>query len=161
MCISFSCAFEAEILYSLVIMLDRYPEHKLTFLKAIPRRPQIYSQSLSMCSSSFLEQAYETYLSYIQVFACFITCVVGFSADRIGRRGYFNLCVVEVSHVLTANLLPVFSYRSVFIITPFFRFPNFRQGAVAYIILISSRNAALSYFAVYLATWSVPANGNC
>lgn len=32
---------------------------------------------------------------------------------------------------------------------------NFQTGGAGYIILISSRNAALSYFAVYMATWFV------
>ncbi|KAJ3735045.1 MFS general substrate transporter [Lentinula guzmanii] len=58
----------------------------------------------------------------VYAFACLITCIVGFLADRWGRRGYFNL------HYL---------------------------GAAGYIILIASRNPALSYFAVYLATWCV------
>ncbi|KDQ26569.1 hypothetical protein PLEOSDRAFT_1042794 [Pleurotus ostreatus PC15] len=47
----------------------------------------------------------------VYVFACIVTCCVGFAADRWGHR-----------------------------------------GGAGYIILIASQNAALSYFAVYLAT---------
>ncbi|KAJ4474998.1 MFS general substrate transporter [Lentinula aciculospora] len=60
----------------------------------------------------------------VYAFACLITCIVGFLADRWGRRGYFNLIFLCL-------------------------------GAAGYIILIASRNAALSYFAVYLATCGI------
>ncbi|THV02517.1 MFS general substrate transporter [Dendrothele bispora CBS 962.96] len=60
----------------------------------------------------------------VYVFACLITCLVGFFADRWGRRGYFNVIFLCI-------------------------------GAAGYIILIASRNAALSYFAVYLATCGI------
>ncbi|KAJ3827529.1 MFS general substrate transporter [Lentinula raphanica] len=60
----------------------------------------------------------------VYAFACLITCIVGFLADRWGRRGYFNLVFLCL-------------------------------GAAGYIILIASRNAALSYFAVYLATCGI------
>ncbi|TFK39766.1 major facilitator superfamily domain-containing protein [Crucibulum laeve] len=60
----------------------------------------------------------------VYVFACLTTCVVGFLADRWGRRGYFNLVFLCL-------------------------------GAAGYIILVASRNAALSYFAVYLATCGI------
>jgi len=56
----------------------------------------------------------------IYVFACILTCIVGYYADRIGNRGYFNLICLTI-------------------------------GMVGYVILIVSRNAALSYFAIYLA----------
>jgi len=56
----------------------------------------------------------------IYVWACILTCAVGYFADRWGNRGYFNLVFFSI-------------------------------GAIGYIILIASRNAALSYFAVYLA----------
>lgn len=56
----------------------------------------------------------------IYTWACIVTCVVGFVADRKGNRGYLNLIFFAV-------------------------------GATGYIILIASRNAALSYFATYLA----------
>ncbi|KAJ7642795.1 MFS general substrate transporter [Mycena polygramma] len=60
----------------------------------------------------------------VYFFACCITCLVGFLADRYGHRGFFNvgfLCI----------------------------------GAAGYIILVASRNAALSYFAVYMATCGI------
>ncbi|KAJ3800001.1 MFS general substrate transporter [Lentinula aff. detonsa] len=60
----------------------------------------------------------------VYAFACLITCIVGFLADRWGRRGYFNLIFLCL-------------------------------GAAGYIILIASRNPALSYFAVYLATCGI------
>ncbi|RDB23798.1 hypothetical protein Hypma_008967 [Hypsizygus marmoreus] len=60
----------------------------------------------------------------VYVFACIITCLVGYSADRWGHRGYFNIGFLCL-------------------------------GAAAYIILVASRNAALSYFAVYLATCGI------
>jgi len=58
------------------------------------------------------------------VFACCITCLVGYLADKYGGRGYFNLGFLCL-------------------------------GAAGYIILIASRNAALSYFAVYMATCGI------
>ncbi|KAF9466139.1 MFS general substrate transporter [Collybia nuda] len=60
----------------------------------------------------------------VYVFACIITCLVGYLADRFGRRGYFNIGFLCL-------------------------------GAAGYIILVASRNAALSYFAVYLATCGI------
>lgn len=60
----------------------------------------------------------------VYAFACIITCLVGFFADRYKHRGYFNLVFLSL-------------------------------GAAGYIILISSKNAALSYFAVYLATCGI------
>lgn len=56
----------------------------------------------------------------IYVWAGVLTCVVGYAADRVGNRGYFNLVMLGI-------------------------------GMVGYIVLITSRNAALSYFAIYLA----------
>ncbi|KAF8586052.1 MFS general substrate transporter [Ramaria rubella] len=56
----------------------------------------------------------------IYVFACALTCTVGYYADRVGNRGYFSLACLTM-------------------------------GMAGYIILIASRNAALSYFAIYLA----------
>ncbi|KAK0501593.1 MFS general substrate transporter [Armillaria luteobubalina] len=61
----------------------------------------------------------------VYALACIVTCIVGFSADRCGQRGYFNL------HKQLAHKAVLFG--------------------IGYIILIVSRNAALSYFAVYLA----------
>ncbi|KAF8916076.1 MFS general substrate transporter [Mucidula mucida] len=60
----------------------------------------------------------------VYVFACIITCIVGFCADKYGRRGYFNLAFLTL-------------------------------GAIGYIILVASKNAALSYFAVYMATCGI------
>lgn len=56
----------------------------------------------------------------IYVWACLLTCGVGFLADKYGHRGTFGVVCLMV-------------------------------GAAGYIILIASTNAALSYFAVYLA----------
>ncbi|KZW00023.1 MFS general substrate transporter [Exidia glandulosa HHB12029] len=53
----------------------------------------------------------------VYAWACIVTCCVGFLADRIKRRGMFNLIFL----------------------------------GIGYAILIGSRNAKLSYFAVYLA----------
>ncbi|PPQ68415.1 hypothetical protein CVT26_006087 [Gymnopilus dilepis] len=60
----------------------------------------------------------------VYVFACIVTCAVGYFADRWGKRGYFNI---------------VF----------------FCIGAAGYVILIASRNPALSYFATYMATCGI------
>ncbi|KAI0043574.1 MFS general substrate transporter [Auriscalpium vulgare] len=60
----------------------------------------------------------------VYAFACIMTCVVGFLADRLGRRGLFNIALLCL-------------------------------GATGYIILIASKNAALSYVAVYLATCGI------
>lgn len=56
----------------------------------------------------------------IYVWAGALTCAVGYAADRVGNRGYFNLILLGI-------------------------------GMIGYIVLITSRNAALSYFAIYLA----------
>ncbi|KZS94670.1 MFS general substrate transporter [Sistotremastrum niveocremeum HHB9708] len=56
----------------------------------------------------------------VYVVACAVTCGVGFWADRVGHRGWFNFAFLIVA------------------------------GA-GYVILIISRNAGLSYFAVFLA----------
>ncbi|KAF9485449.1 MFS general substrate transporter [Pholiota conissans] len=60
----------------------------------------------------------------VYVFACIITCAVGFLADRWQQRGYFNLGFLCL-------------------------------GGAGYIILIASRSAALSYFAVFMATCGI------
>ncbi|KAK6967111.1 high-affinity nicotinic acid transporter [Favolaschia claudopus] len=60
----------------------------------------------------------------VYFFACCITCLVGFLADRFGHRGFFNIGFLCI-------------------------------GGAGYIILISSRSAALSYFAVYMATCGI------
>ncbi|KAF8507966.1 MFS general substrate transporter [Hysterangium stoloniferum] len=56
----------------------------------------------------------------VYVLACMVTCGVGYYADKLRNRGYFNLVFFAI-------------------------------GATGYIILIASRNPALSYFAVFLA----------
>jgi len=56
----------------------------------------------------------------VYVVACIFTCGVGFSADKYGHRGWFNIGFMCI-------------------------------GMAGYIVLVASRNAALSYFAVYLA----------
>ncbi|KAF4611035.1 hypothetical protein D9613_007083 [Agrocybe pediades] len=60
----------------------------------------------------------------VYVFACIVTCGVGYLADRWGKRGYFNIGFLCI-------------------------------GAAGYIILVASHNAALSYFAVYMATCGI------
>ncbi|KAI0954507.1 hypothetical protein AcW1_006382 [Taiwanofungus camphoratus] len=60
----------------------------------------------------------------VYVLACIFTCLVGFIADRYGRRGYLNILCLVV-------------------------------GAIGYIILIVSRDAGVSYFAVYLAACGI------
>ncbi|KAJ7492004.1 MFS general substrate transporter [Mycena latifolia] len=60
----------------------------------------------------------------VYFFACCITCLVGFLADRYGHRGYLNIGFLCI-------------------------------GCAGYIILVASRNAALSYFAVYMATCGI------
>ncbi|KAG7093043.1 hypothetical protein E1B28_009337 [Marasmius oreades] len=60
----------------------------------------------------------------VYVFACIVTCVVGYLSDRCRRRGIFIIGF-------------------------------FCLGAAGYIILILSKSAALSYFAVYLATCGI------
>ncbi|KAF7308925.1 High-affinity nicotinic acid transporter [Mycena kentingensis (nom. inval.)] len=60
----------------------------------------------------------------VYVWACIITCTVGFLADRYKHRGMFNLICLTI-------------------------------GGIGYIILISSRTPALSYFATYVATCGI------
>jgi hypothetical protein len=70
------------------------------------------------------------------------TCAIGFLGDRIGTRYYINLQVFVPNYYDQVD-------------TFFPRSSLFGVGSVAYIILIVSRSAALSYFAVYLAVWQV------
>ncbi|KLO11529.1 MFS general substrate transporter [Schizopora paradoxa] len=58
----------------------------------------------------------------VYVMGCICTCAVGFMADRVGNRGYFA----------------------------FFDCLDEEAAFTGYLILIFSRNAALSYFAVFL-----------
>ncbi|KAG7093082.1 hypothetical protein E1B28_009370 [Marasmius oreades] len=60
----------------------------------------------------------------VYVCACVIMCLIGFLADRYGRRGLFNIGFMCLS-------------------------------VSGYIILILSKSAALSYFAVYLAACGI------
>ncbi|EIM86762.1 MFS general substrate transporter [Stereum hirsutum FP-91666 SS1] len=60
----------------------------------------------------------------VYAFACLVTCLVGWYADRIKQRGLLNIGFLFL-------------------------------GGAGYIILIASRSAALSYFAVYLATCGI------
>jgi MFS family permease len=60
----------------------------------------------------------------VYTLACIVTCLVGFSADRLQRRGVLNIALSCV-------------------------------GGLAYIVLIASRNPALSYVAVYVATCGI------
>ncbi|KAH9169899.1 MFS general substrate transporter [Lactarius sanguifluus] len=60
----------------------------------------------------------------VYAFACIITCLVGFLADKFQRRGVFNIGLSCV-------------------------------GGLAYIVLIVSKSAALSYVAVYVATCGI------
>ncbi|KAI0272539.1 MFS general substrate transporter [Gloeopeniophorella convolvens] len=60
----------------------------------------------------------------VYAFACIITCLVGFTADRIKKRGIFNFALLAL-------------------------------GGAGYIMLIVSKNAALSYVSVYLATCGI------
>lgn len=60
----------------------------------------------------------------VYTFACIITCLVGFLADKFQRRGVFNIGLSCL-------------------------------GGLAYIVLIVSKSAALSYVAVYFATCGI------
>ncbi|TFY69332.1 hypothetical protein EVG20_g3195 [Dentipellis fragilis] len=60
----------------------------------------------------------------VYAFACIMTCLVGWFADRKGQRGLLNILFLCL-------------------------------GGAGYIILIASRSAALSYFAVFLATCGI------
>jgi len=60
----------------------------------------------------------------VYVWACLMTCTVGYLADRFGRRGMFNLVFLAI-------------------------------GGIGYIILITSRTPALSYFATFVATCGI------
>ncbi|KAF9269232.1 MFS general substrate transporter [Marasmius fiardii PR-910] len=57
----------------------------------------------------------------VYVFACIITCLVGFLADKYGRRGYFNLgflCLGGAGYIiLIASRKPALSYFAVYLAT--------------------------------------------
>ncbi|EIN14101.1 MFS general substrate transporter [Punctularia strigosozonata HHB-11173 SS5] len=83
--------------------------------------PTIIKESLLLNPSIGFEATAANLLSVpVYAWACIVTVGIGMLGDRLGSRGYINLCL-------------------------------FGTGLVGYIILIASSNAALSYFAVYLA----------
>lgn len=57
----------------------------------------------------------------VYVFACIITCIVSFSADRFGRRGWFNvvfMCLGGIGYIiLIASRSPALSYFAVYLAT--------------------------------------------
>ncbi|KAG2154717.1 MFS general substrate transporter [Suillus clintonianus] len=67
----------------------------------------------------------------VYIWSCIVTVIVGFVGDRLGRRGYINLCATSYMFEFRAIDLP---------------------GLVGYIILITSRTPGLSYFACFLAS---------
>ncbi|KNZ75154.1 hypothetical protein J132_04639 [Termitomyces sp. J132] len=77
----------------------------------------------------------------VYVFAGLITCLVGYAADRVGHRGYFNLAFLFLGSWLFWLDTKGFNQVS--------------TGGAGYMILIFSRKPALSYFAVYLATCGI------
>jgi hypothetical protein len=79
----------------------------------------------------------------VYVFACLVTLAFAVLGDRLGHRGYrgyINLSVIPHLDVVIRNT---------------YRLPKSRTllgtAFVGYLILIVSRSAALSYFAIYLA----------
>ncbi|KAI0687390.1 MFS general substrate transporter [Cytidiella melzeri] len=77
----------------------------------------------------------------VYTLACIVTCAVGFYADRHGQRGIINMGGV-LTLPFDCNPGSVCSC----------------VGAAGYIILIASRNAALSYVGVYLAACGIYPN---
>lgn len=57
----------------------------------------------------------------VYVFACLVTCLVGFSADRFGQRGLFNLGLLSLSFIayiiLAVSRTPALSYFAVYLAT--------------------------------------------
>lgn len=80
----------------------------------------------------------------VYTLACIVTCLVGFYADRHGQRGYLNMYVPPLPALPACLLTPCSMFSCV--------------GAAGYIILIASRNAALSYVGVYLAACGIYPN---
>jgi hypothetical protein len=79
----------------------------------------------------------------VYVFACLVTLAFAVLGDRLGHRGYrgyINLSVITHLDVVTRNTYGLPKSR-ILLGTAF----------VGYLILIVSRSAALSYFAIYLA----------
>jgi MFS family permease len=81
----------------------------------------------------------------VYVVACIVTCFVGFYADRHGQRGIIVMYVEnDLSHQLRYSNHPVSICACV--------------GVIGCIILLVSRNAALSYVAVCLVACGVCPN---
>jgi hypothetical protein len=81
----------------------------------------------------------------VYVFACLVTLAFAVLGDRLGHRGYrgyINLSVIPHFDIVIRN-----TYVSGL---PTSRI-LFGTAFVGYLILIVSRSAALSYFAIYLA----------
>ncbi|TFL02118.1 MFS general substrate transporter [Pterulicium gracile] len=57
----------------------------------------------------------------VYIFACLVTCLVGFSADRFGQRGLFNLGLLSLSFIayiiLAVSSTPALSYFAVYLAT--------------------------------------------
>lgn len=79
----------------------------------------------------------------VYVFACLVTLAFAVLGDRLGHRGYrgyINLSVIPHLDVVSRNTYGLPKSR-ILLGTAF----------VGYLVLIVSRSAALSYFAIYLA----------
>ena len=81
----------------------------------------------------------------VYLFACFVTLAFAVLGDRLGHRGYrgyINLSVILHLDIVIRN-------------THVSGLPKSRTllgtAFIGYLILIVSRSAALSYFAIYLA----------
>jgi hypothetical protein len=81
----------------------------------------------------------------VYVFACLVTLAFAVLGDRLGHRGYrgyINLSVIpHLDIVIRNNYVSGLPKSRTLLGTAF----------VGYLILIVSRSAALSYFAIYLA----------
>lgn len=81
----------------------------------------------------------------VYVFACLVTLAFAVLGDRLGHRGYrgyINLSVIMNLIVVNRNTYVSGLPKSRTL---------FGTAFVGYLILIVSRSAALSYFAIYLA----------
>jgi hypothetical protein len=79
----------------------------------------------------------------VYVFACLVTLAFAVLGDRLGHRGYrgyINLSVIPHLVVVIWNTYGLPKSRTLL-----------GTAFVGYLILIVSRSAALSYFAIYLA----------
>ncbi|KAF8216633.1 major facilitator superfamily domain-containing protein [Mycena galopus ATCC 62051] len=77
----------------------------------------------------------------VYAFASIVTCCVALYADKHGRRGYCNIAMLSIGQSAWSNRWSLITIEF--------------SGAIGYIILIVSRNAALSYFAVFVATCGI------